>query len=185
MGKGAVIEDLHSLLQDNQYAFIILPHCKTSEAARQKGRSCRGMDRRTGLQHSDGLPINSPCMGFISSCTRAMLFTVSAAHPLPGEHTSPPWVLCCCCPPAHVLCECPFPAPPGRAPSHRCAIPSCGGVVPLPCCCDSGPLATCTHTLWHTEGTATHRRSQAWPLPHLFACTVTAKLPPPLPSKFS
>lgn len=38
VGKGVMIEDLHSLVQDNQYAFIILHHCKTNEAARQKGR---------------------------------------------------------------------------------------------------------------------------------------------------
>lgn len=38
VGKGVVIGNIHSLVQDNQYAFIILHHCKTNEAARQTGR---------------------------------------------------------------------------------------------------------------------------------------------------
>lgn len=38
VGKGVVVEDQHSLVQDNQYAFLILHHCKTGEAAWQEGR---------------------------------------------------------------------------------------------------------------------------------------------------
>lgn len=121
VGKGVVIEDLHSLVQDNQYAFIFIT-AKQMRLQGRRGGDCCGMDRpkdrRAGLWHSDGLAINSTCMGLIS-CASATSFTVCATHPLPVDHTStsPPlasWVMCCCCPPAYALRECHFTGPPGH-----------------------------------------------------------------------
>lgn len=132
----------------------------------RRGGDCYGMDRhkdrRAGLWHSDGLAINSTCMGLISFCTLATSFTSSPSGShlylpslgLLGYVLLLPTCICALCVTSQALLDMhedkPLSLPAGRFAIHSCRAVEVWFLILMqapPCSCDSGSSATYTHAL--------------------------------------